>query len=764
MVEHESSSGKRHKGLPCEVHSSTTAARSQSIYRPTAAEQFNDGNNNMKLLQVSSTLSEGKMILKNLSIDSNYSAEFADIAGVGKPSPTAVSSSNVMGLATLAAARKDRIDAEEREQSNGQENKVEDDDYETDDGQGKTPKKKNTSNKKNREPPVVHSYQDRITSMSINTSHDSKDSSSPTMFDLIGGAETPTTGMLMNSIMESALNDEIRSLNGHLRGQSFTPLPMMMSDNVSTGGSGSSGTILAMGQYHHHSGDLSITPQLSWGTANTDGDPSPPLEITPRCFGPLESTKSSRSGSFHPLGSPKSFWKESGVLDKCAASMDSAGKEKYNSSILSLLSPTMREMKVVQNENFDDLEGGEDGTIGRSHSPLPLYGQENSNNVVNWVDPPKNYKTPARRPPTHDNDPSGAASAAQQRMVHIHGAMSPWGFAASPIPGSGATSPFMYHPNMFHPQPAYTASDDNERVRNLRGNGPPRHQMPPQHHLPPPSYHHYSPLTNGQPSYSRNGARGANSQPHMYPHQLDMVMGTTSKRKCIPIKPPIPTKFQGDKQTTEEVAAQSLPEFNSLVNFPGHMNSKPCSNLPDGMKCCVMCGQACPCTSSGKSKSTAVAKNEAKKKHEAKKKKAGKGGDANDILAPLGDSTGNNENTGGIVPSSSSSVNSQTTTSQTTIATIPTQNKGLCTICDVNVWVVTQTGMEIKWCKGCKNFRPWAAFGDKGLATKCVKCRNRQREKYAMQKEAKERKRGSDVRRKVKQLAEVEVGGQEGSL
>ena len=41
-----------------------------------------------------------------------------------------------------------------------------------------------------------------------------------------------------------------------------------------------------------------------------------------------------------------------------------------------------------------------------------------------------------------------------------------------------------------------------------------------------------------------------------------------------------------------------------------------------------------------------------------------------------------------------------------------------------------------------KNFRPWAAFGDKGRATKCVGCRDRQREKYALQKEEKERQRG----------------------
>lgn len=92
---------------------------------------------------------------------------------------------------------------------------------------------------------------------------------------------------------------------------------------------------------------------------------------------------------------------------------------------------------------------------------------------------------------------------------------------------------------------------------------------------------------------------------------------------------------------------------------------------------------------------------------------------------------------------------------------IPRQNKGVCTLCDVTVWltqivvdgdgriaVAQSTGedeeedmyptkprpVEIKWCKGCKNFRSWAAFGEKGSATKCVRCRNRQKEKYALQK------------------------------
>merc|ERR1711957_206885 len=43
---------------------------------------------------------------------------------------------------------------------------------------------------------------------------------------------------------------------------------------------------------------------------------------------------------------------------------------------------------------------------------------------------------------------------------------------------------------------------------------------------------------------------------------------------------------------------------------------------------------------------------------------------------------------------------------------------------------------QIKWCKGCKNFKLWASFGDKGHATKCLGCRERQKEKYALQKAA----------------------------
>jgi len=76
----------------------------------------------------------------------------------------------------------------------------------------------------------------------------------------------------------------------------------------------------------------------------------------------------------------------------------------------------------------------------------------------------------------------------------------------------------------------------------------------------------------------------------------------------------------------------------------------------------------------------------------------------------------------------------KTKSSSKEFATIPCQNKGVCSDCDVKVWIILESGQQIKWCKGCKNFRPWAAFGTKGLATKCIRCRERQRAKYASMK------------------------------
>eukprot|EP00557_Chaetoceros_sp_GSL56_P014974 CAMPEP_0176486002 /NCGR_PEP_ID=MMETSP0200_2-20121128/5338_1 /TAXON_ID=947934 /ORGANISM="Chaetoceros sp., Strain GSL56" /LENGTH=810 /DNA_ID=CAMNT_0017882679 /DNA_START=36 /DNA_END=2468 /DNA_ORIENTATION=- len=255
--------------------------------------------------------------------------------------------------------------------------------------------------------------------------------------------------------------------------------------------------------------------------------------------------------------------------------------------------------------------------------------------------------------------------------------------------------------NYNSPRPMFNHAD---RVVNLRGqvSVDSIHSM---QQLPPhiPSHHHF--LT------SPIGAPGPRHMigippPHLHHHhhhhhvtsspytvsQSNSKMSVISKNRCIPLKHPIPNKFQGDM---EKYKNAPIPEFPSLVNYPSHMSQKQSGSLPDGMRCCVMCGQACRCSVS-------------------KTKKGMKNEDLSNLKNPNG-----------------------------TYAMIPTQNKGLCTSCDVNVWIILSSNLEIKWCKGCKNFRPWAAFGDKGLATKCVRCRDRQREKYAAQKEEKDKKKPS---------------------
>ena len=244
-------------------------------------------------------------------------------------------------------------------------------------------------------------------------------------------------------------------------------------------------------------------------------------------------------------------------------------------------------------------------------------------------------------------------------------------------------------PNYQSPSGMYPGHmSGQDRIRNLRGRA--HGALPPPIRLPPhlPSHAHFlsSPIGSTprgiviSSPHHRMGSHSFPQSPHL----------TTSKRKCVPLKHPIPCKFQGD---IEKMKNAPVPEFTNLVNYPAHMSQKQANMIPDGMRCCVMCGHAYPCSGSNKNK-------KGKKAADADKNGIG-----------------------------------------SSYAIIPTQNKGLCTHCDVNVWVVTANNLEIKWCKGCKNFRPWAAFGEKGLATKCVRCRERQREKYAAQKEEKDKKK-----------------------
>jgi len=200
-----------------------------------------------------------------------------------------------------------------------------------------------------------------------------------------------------------------------------------------------------------------------------------------------------------------------------------------------------------------------------------------------------------------------------------------------------------------------------------------------------------SPMTPSNEKVVHPGAVGENGV---------LVPSPPNKGVCIPLPPPIPPRFQGDM---EKFKSAQIPDFTALTNFsPGHL-------LSGGKRRCVMCGLVRP--SWDKSKKL----------------------DRTSIRSPS--SGGGSGGGGGADVEVDLRQNSGT-------AMIPPQHKGVCTDCDVKVWVVmnTEDKVQIKYCKGCKNFRPWAAFGEKGMGTKCARCRDRQREKYAAQKERKEKK------------------------
>lgn len=486
-------------------------------------------------------------------------------------------------------------------------------------------------------------------------------------------SETPTPPV--HGETGSSMADEHSLLNRHLRNQSFTPLPHSTANSPAAAAFASS-----------------IAPQLSWSIA---GD-------TPS-LGDLAE------------------WEEDNKLNK-------SGDQKVRPSSAS--SADTRNMMISPHDfQFwkEEQEMAETGVSGTT-TPLPVFFEQSGEGAENHVRY-DHKKSNEQEHMQHMYGHGQGLKPSNKPMIHPgwskhhdlsgekHSMMPPTPMYASSDyrdDGYGPRSPMgsdrrdggmdYYHPYNHHGGP----HAHNDRIRHLRGRVPPGAHLPPMPlHIPPPMSGHLpmtSPMGLGPKAGLWSPHHHGGMPPLASPHHMGSPLGSMaqSKRKCVPLKPPIPSKFQGD---IDKVKGAQVPEFTSLVNFPAHMSQKQSVNLPEGMRCCVMCGQACPCSAGNKNK---------------KIKKQGSDGS----LAPRSsngqDSLGD-KNSG--------------------YAIIPTQNKGLCTLCDVNVWVVVSSGLEIKWCKGCKNFRPWAAFGDKGLATKCLRCRERQREKYALQKEEKEKAR-----------------------
>jgi hypothetical protein len=569
--------------------------------------------------------------------------------------------------------------------------------------------------------------------------------------------ETPTPPM--NASSTTVLTDE-HLLKNHLRGQSFTPVPPSDRDSksnqcINNNSIQTTGNVEGTSNVNKNSstnGFVSVQTQLSWsiaGDAPSIGDLADWEDD--RNKRPTSTTSHMSPNSRNNSLSPSSFtlWKDFDPNNKHRTS------SRDESLRLSMLSPqSMGEEDggvstplpfFFSNDGGDDEERENSG-IRESYSNASDKSNGNYNSKYSHSGyhqrVPENVHSIFVNRSGHSGSKHGESKLAHSGSngsgryhTHGNGRCDSNGRGGMRIPPNTAYSdhdsgmgyslrhhgrdgppegPY-YPPHPYLVPPHMPHHHMSDRVRNLRGRGPPHHHpphhAPPSLQIPPPVSSHHT-LTSPLGVPSKMWGIPHNSPHHVPPPPLDLNMNT-SKRKCIALKPPIPSKFQGD---IEKVKNALVPEFTCLVNFPAHMSQKQSANLPEGMRCCVMCGQACPCSTISKS---------------------GGGTNNNNVAA------GNNKK-----PSSSSSTSSSLSGKKEVssmekqngngMAIIPTQNKGLCT---VNVWVVCQSGLEIKWCKGCKNFRPWAAFGDKGLATKCLRCRERQREKYALQKEEKEKSR-----------------------
>ena len=187
------------------------------------------------------------------------------------------------------------------------------------------------------------------------------------------------------------------------------------------------------------------------------------------------------------------------------------------------------------------------------------------------------------------------------------------------------------------------------------------------------------------------------------------------------------------------------PDFQSLVNYPKQQhvrvggNASLSSSSSSGFRAtgnCVMCNKTCLLGSASAKHNNTCSVNSKQEE------------DTDELLT-----TASQTNTSGeikrFITVQQAEEEQRSTPSKRDdkglMANIPKQNKGLCTNCDITVWVIAKNGLMIKWCKGCKNFRLWEAFGAKGRATKCTKCRTRQREKYASQKELRKKQKSPDT-------------------
>lgn len=354
------------------------------------------------------------------------------------------------------------------------------------------------------------------------TSHLDRNSDTPT---------PPLPGMGENSIM----TDE-HMLNRHLRHQSFTPLPHMGANGETSSSAESPSNMGGFG---------SIAPQLSWSIAGDTpslGDLAEWEEHAQQAKGEEKSRPNSTT-SAHSRNlniSPHSFsmWAE-----------DEHAKKNGDEMRLCILTP------------HSELGMGE-GALSGTTTPLPMFFEQPSSEE-------RENRRESRSSKRHDHVHSMGQKGSMSYFWKGDGLPTPAGseghghhmglpqtpmYAASEY---GRDDGFMRSPQHrnrddFFPSSAmygHPGSASHDPVRNLRGRVPPGHHMAPMPlHIPPPMSSHLpmtSPMGVGHGKAGLWSPHHGGMPPMASPLHMSPMNMPQSKRKCVPLKPPIPSKFQG---------------------------------------------------------------------------------------------------------------------------------------------------------------------------------------------------------------------------
>jgi hypothetical protein len=415
-------------------------------------------------------------------------------------------------------------------------------------------------------------------------------------------------------------------------------------------------------------------------------------------------------------------------------------------------SPCRKRLKRSNEENREDDDEDSDSEKEQNglHSPASSsMGEAASKQRVispsSSIEggPSRNLKSQDDESTTEVNGKTSKSKSKKQSQSSQHSSL---GYAQYPQPDASYSNAHSSYQQYYAPRTAnygysYPHPFSKSHTPNCDWRMPPHASFPPPHvhapyfshpaHFPygptaPYQQYHYSPpqpppptppnalsqnkaVQNSEKSDSTTKSPPSSTTEIKSVAEWQRAALTTGKapstNRCLPLKGPIPSKFWGESDKARE---SLIPEFHQLVNYPDYLTKVRLNGteVPNptfsetGRRPCVMCGKLRICSASC-AQGIVTAPRRTK------------------VQSEEGDDEEEQDST----------------------HIIPRQNKGLCTVCDVTVWVIADSGLEIKWCKGCKNFRPWAAFGDKGLATKCVRCRERQREKYAIQKDELRRRR-----------------------